>query len=345
MPVTVAVRSGGAGEKAQSPDSFSITFDAPVIVIGRGDASDVELPDPSVSHRHATIRQRGSDYILVDEGSTNGTFMGGVKLGAHAPRILKHKDMARVGRVWLEFRFDGGLGPSQTALATKELALSLVARALDGQGQIGGPRVTVIEGPDSGNALALEQGGRVYIIGRGSESDLALEDSDASRRHVQLVRRADQLLVHDLGSKNGAELGGKRLDDRDHAWKPGVELRIGKNLLAYQYGAADALAELERAPDEKNGPDEPLAPPDLDPPAPSRARGRSPPAAQLANAGEPAPGEGARGGGAPIAELPSFAPQSSRAKPGWTGTDFLVVLLALVVFGLSVVGLVWLFRG
>src|SRR5262249_38029541 len=153
MPVTVVVRSGNAGRKDHGPDSLSITFDAPVIVIGRGESSEVRLPDPSVSHRHATIRQRGSDYILVDEGSTNGTFMVGMKLAAHAPLILKLNDIARVGRVLLEFRFDAALPPAQTAMATKELALALVARALEAQGELGGPRITVVEGPDRGASL------------------------------------------------------------------------------------------------------------------------------------------------------------------------------------------------
>src|SRR5262245_52114401 len=111
MPVTVIVRSGGQPKVPPSPGeprppSLSLTLDSPMIVIGRGEGSEVRLPDPSVSHRHATIRQRGNEYILVDEGSTNGTFMGGVKLGALAPRILKHGDLARVGRVWIEVRFD-----------------------------------------------------------------------------------------------------------------------------------------------------------------------------------------------------------------------------------------------
>ena len=67
MPLTVVVRTGDA---ASLP---SITFDAPRIVIGRGDGCEVLLPDPSISHRHASIRQRGTDYIVIDEGSSNGT--------------------------------------------------------------------------------------------------------------------------------------------------------------------------------------------------------------------------------------------------------------------------------
>src|SRR5215470_9867827 len=143
MPVTVIIRSGAQSKEAGP----SLTLDAPTIVVGRGESSEIRLPDPSVSHRHATIRARGSEYILVDEGSTNGTFMGGVKLGALAPRILKHGDLARVGRVWIEVRFDNPVPAAQTTLATKELALALVARAMGGQGEPGGPRVSVTDGP------------------------------------------------------------------------------------------------------------------------------------------------------------------------------------------------------
>jgi pSer/pThr/pTyr-binding forkhead associated (FHA) protein len=337
--VTVVVRSGNGGRKEHAPDSLSITFDAPVVVIGRGESSEVRLPDPSVSHRHATIRQRGSDYILIDEGSTNGTFMGGVKLGAHAPRILKHKDIARVGRVWLEFRFDGALAPAQTTMATKELALSLVARALEAQGELGGPRITVVEGPDRGASLLLEDAGRAYVLGRGSDADLAIEDNDASRRHVQIVRRADQVLVRDLDSKNGAELAGRQLDERDQVWRAGDALRVGQNVFIYRHGAVEALAELEQAADEKLRPDEPLAPPDVERPPTGRAR--EPSFADHAVPSEPAP----PGDAAPIAEVPFVSPPERRGKPGWTGTDFIVVLFALAVLALSIVGLVWLLRG
>ena len=114
-----------------------------------------------MSHRHATIRQRGSEYILVDEGSTNGTFMGGVKLGAHAPRILRHGDLARVGRVWLEVRFDNQVPPAQTVLATKELALALVARAMDGAGRARRPaRHRDVSGPDQGKEHVARRAGR-----------------------------------------------------------------------------------------------------------------------------------------------------------------------------------------
>jgi pSer/pThr/pTyr-binding forkhead associated (FHA) protein len=309
-----------------------------MVVIGRGEGSEVRLPDPSVSHRHATIRQRGSEYILVDEGSANGTFMGGVKLGAHAPRILRHGDLARVGRVWLEIRFDGAVPTAQTVMATKELALALVARALDAQGEKGGPRVSVTEGPDQGKSMSLDEPSRAYVIGRGHEVDLVVEDVDASRRHVQVVRRADQVTVRDLGSKNGAELGGESLNDRERAWRIGETLRIGKNTFAYEHPAIDALAELERAADEKIRADEPIPPPDVVPP-PGASEPGPKPTKGAADAGA------ADAGAAPIAEVPRRNDAIKRTKAGWNSTDFIVVLLALGVLALSVVGLFWLLKG
>jgi pSer/pThr/pTyr-binding forkhead associated (FHA) protein len=346
MPVTVIVRSGasakGEGVPARTP--LSITCEAPLIVIGRGEGCDVRLPDPSVSHRHATIRQRGHEYILVDEGSVNGTFIGTVKLGAQAPRILRHGDLARVGRVWLELRFDNQVPPAQSLLATKELALALVARALDAQGELGGPRITVTEGPDRGKSLALEESGRAYVLGRGREADLVLEDNDASRRHVQIVRRADQVLARDLGSKNGAEIAGERLEQRDRVWRIDQQLRVGQNVFVYRHAAIDALSELERAADEKIREGEAIAPP-------LPVAVSAPPSKESASVTPPDHGERTDGTGrdlgaaAPIAEMPrrSHAPAPRRA--GWTGTDVMVVLLAVGVLVLSGIGLYWLLKG
>jgi pSer/pThr/pTyr-binding forkhead associated (FHA) protein len=345
MPITVIVRSGADSKEG----NLSLTLDSPMVVIGRGEGSEIRLPDPSVSHRHATIRARGSEYILVDEGSTNGTFMGGVKLGALAPRILKHGDLARFGRVWLEVRFDNQVPPAQTALATKELALALVARAMKGEGEPGGPRVTVVEGPDKGKEMPLDEPGRAYVIGRGKDLDLVLEDVDASRRHVEVVRRADQVTVRDLGSKNGAALADQRLDGTGRPWRHDQELRVGGNTFAFRYPALQALGELERAADEKIRADESIPPPELpSPAAPADAAPTGSAKSAKRSSVRPEAGrapDGQVGGGAPIAEVPRERVAAPRKKSGWNSTDFLVVLLALGVLALSAVGLYWLLRG
>src|SRR5206468_4043247 len=100
------------------------------IVIGRGQSCDLRLPDPSVSHRHATVQSKGAEFLLIDEGSTNGTFVGGVRLAPRTTRVLRSGDMIRVGRVWLEARIDQTPPTRDAANATRDLALALVSQAM-----------------------------------------------------------------------------------------------------------------------------------------------------------------------------------------------------------------------
>jgi pSer/pThr/pTyr-binding forkhead associated (FHA) protein len=57
----------------------------PVVNIGRGDYNDVVIADPSVSTMHAKLQRREAIWILVDLGSTNGTFVEGERLTGEAP--------------------------------------------------------------------------------------------------------------------------------------------------------------------------------------------------------------------------------------------------------------------
>ncbi len=325
MALTVVVRSG---DPRATP---AITFDAPRIVIGRGQGCEVRLPDASVSHRHASIRQRGSDYIVVDEGSTNGTFVGPVRLSAQSPRVLRNGDLLRVGRVWLEVRIEHAPPTPNPALATREIALGLVAGALAAQGETPLVRVRVMEGPDAGRELELRELDRCYVLGRFGNVDMALDDVDVSRRHVEIFRKGGQLKVRDLGSKNGTRLGDRKLEsDKEAPWPAGVPLWVGANRLELEDPLAEALEELEHAADERMRDEDSVEPP------PASA---SPPAVE--DSGEPMPTE--LRPAPPIAALPERAPKRAPSKTGWGTTDLLVALIALVVLAASILGLLWLF--
>src|SRR5262245_50092319 len=160
MALTVVIRSGELKTPA------TITFDAPRIVIGRGDGCEVRLPDPSVSHRHASIRQRGTDYVIVDEGSTNGTFVGPVRLSPQAPRVVRPGDLVRVGRIWLELKIEQAVPSGNPQQTTREIALSLVQNALRSQGEAAAATVRIEQGPEAGKELVLAEFERVYVLGR-----------------------------------------------------------------------------------------------------------------------------------------------------------------------------------
>ncbi|HEX7671490.1 MAG TPA: FHA domain-containing protein [Polyangiaceae bacterium] len=329
MALTIVVRS------AEGKSAPRITFDAPRIVIGRGDGCEVRLPDPSVSHRHASIRQRGAEYIVMDEGSTNGTFAGPVKLSPQAPRVIRSGDLLRVGRVWLEVLVEQALPTQNGPLATRELALALVADALASEGSSAALEVKVVEGPGAGAKLVIDAFDHAFVVGRAKSADLDLDDSDLSRRHLEIIRRGERLVVRDLGSKNGSALGDKKLEPNEETtWPKGETLKLGKCRLAYEDPVGEALEELERAADERI-----LASELIDPPtSTSSPRPAASPGASSTDTFDTS----SLKRGAPITARPRRTVPSESV--GWTAGDVFVALIAVGVLALSIAGLIWLMR-
>jgi pSer/pThr/pTyr-binding forkhead associated (FHA) protein len=328
MALTVTVLSGN--DRAAS--ALRLTFDAPRIVIGRSEGCDVRLPDPSVSLRHASIRARGTESLIVDEGSKNGTLLGKVLLSPQSPRVLRSGDRVRIGRIWLEIGLGPAAGPPATAAAARGLALALGTASRTERGEAAEPRLVVVEGPDNGKTLALSEVGRLYVLGRANEAHLPLDDTDASRRHVGVTWKSDRVVVQDLASRGGATLDGVPFGGSETVWRPGQALALGRNVLALIHPAAEALAELERGPDEAMTAEERA---DLDDPAPS-----TPPPLAAGELDTPLPpsADGFPETPAPSAVSPRAVAKAKSARGGWGVTDAAVVLLALGVLILSVVG-------
>jgi pSer/pThr/pTyr-binding forkhead associated (FHA) protein len=216
------------------------------------------------------------------------------------------------------------------ALATCEMALALVAEALSAEGAPAAPRVQIAEGPGAGAELTLDTPARVYVVGRMKSADLSIDDPDLSRRHVELVRKGDKLMIIDLGSKNGTVLGERRLDSGEEAaWPKGMGLQIGKTRLVYEDPLGDALDQLERAADERIRDNELIDPPTGTSRAPNPA-----------TTGTTAANSARRR--APVSLKPH---RTAETDPGgWTLADVFVALFAVVVLGMSIAGLVWLMR-
>jgi diguanylate cyclase (GGDEF)-like protein len=64
------------------------------ILIGRDAGCHVELPDDSVSRRHALLRPTETGFVVVDLGSTNGTYVNESRVDV---RVLEPSDRVRFG--------------------------------------------------------------------------------------------------------------------------------------------------------------------------------------------------------------------------------------------------------
>jgi FHA domain len=79
-----------------------IALDSQAITLGRGRTNDVPLPDDEyASTRHARIEPRRDGIWVEDIGSTNGTFVNGIRLTRE--RRLAPGDVVRIGETDLRF--------------------------------------------------------------------------------------------------------------------------------------------------------------------------------------------------------------------------------------------------
>ncbi len=99
-----------------------IPLDRAVTHIGRGLTADIRLEDCHASRRHAIIAQRGDGARVLDDRSSNGTFVNG---RAVAVGYLNDGDVLRIGRA--VFRFVE-IGPQRGAPPLRRIPLPVRAR-------------------------------------------------------------------------------------------------------------------------------------------------------------------------------------------------------------------------
>ena len=80
----------------------SVPLTASGVLIGRNPECTLVLSDDFASGRHARIYPDGDGWLIDDLGSTNGTFVGGERIGQGVP--LGEGARVRIGQTVLEAR-------------------------------------------------------------------------------------------------------------------------------------------------------------------------------------------------------------------------------------------------
>jgi len=314
VPVTLVVRRRG------EPELAPVAFDAPRVAIGRGASCDLRIPDASVSGRHASIRAHGAQWVVVDEGSTNGTKLNGEKLASQSPRPLRTGDVLTFGRIDVAVKL--GAAPASSPQQTREIALALVSRALGGDDAR--PRVVVASGADAGATLDLAG---TKTIGRDPRCALRLTDRGVPPIALEVAVEGSRVRVHRRDERTDARLGERVIGDDGLAWGDGVTLTLASTALVLEDPIARALDASSLGEDEKLS----LLPPPEPEPQPV-------PAPVVV---EPAP--------EPMAE-PKKEPERPKfdRRRSWRGAtvafEVVALVLALAVLGGSIAGLLWLLK-
>lgn len=84
--------------------------------IGRVDDNSFPIAESSVSSHHCEVQLRGTEVIIKDLNSTNGTFIAGEKVTGEA--VLKPGQILRLGQIELRLDVEGAApAPAPTASA------------------------------------------------------------------------------------------------------------------------------------------------------------------------------------------------------------------------------------
>lgn len=89
--------------KAEGPlKGMKFDLHAALTNIGRGEHNDIAIRDESISDSHAKIQKRGDGWWIVDQGSTNGTYVGGRRV--QGEQKLEGSPDLRFGGIKMTFR-------------------------------------------------------------------------------------------------------------------------------------------------------------------------------------------------------------------------------------------------
>jgi pSer/pThr/pTyr-binding forkhead associated (FHA) protein len=194
--------------------------------VGR-DAADILIPDPTVSRRHAQVTLEEGLVTVEDQGSTNGTYVGGRKLAPGERAGAFAGDEVRFGSVVLSLVLPGGAarpaeGPAEaSAVPPTDRGAAVAVLALD-----------------DGTEFPLYPG--VNSIGRRSGNQVVLADAFMSGRHAEITCNEDgSAQLVDVGSTNGTFVGADRLAANvPLALTEGTVVRLGKTPVTFHATAA-----------------------------------------------------------------------------------------------------------
>ena len=83
-----------------SDEGRTVTLQQPAVAIGTLGESDLILTDPTVSRKHAVVEEKADGYVIRDLGSTNGTFLDGVRI---REGYLSPGSVIRLGKTEIAF--------------------------------------------------------------------------------------------------------------------------------------------------------------------------------------------------------------------------------------------------
>lgn len=211
------------------------TLEKPEHRIGRAMDCDIVVDNLGVSRHHCSVKQDGSNWVVEDAGSNNGTFVGGQKVTRHT---LKTGERIVLGKHSLVFDAVGtavmAVGKKGPAAMGGEMTMfvdqAALAKAM--ASEVGGKRMV----------LVLTQGGRDVILPLlKEETTIGSAGADVPAKgflvkaiQAKLLRNGATHRIQSQGGWRSVKVNGHKVADA--ALKAGDIISIAGQSFTYKPG-------------------------------------------------------------------------------------------------------------
>ena len=125
--------------------------------IGRVEDNTFQIAEPSVSSHHCEVLLRGSDVVIRDLNSTNGTYVNGEKV---TESVIKPGQILRLGQIEIRLETDAPAAPAkkqidQTLVMQRGVSLNELEK---------GTRTSGFDTKGSGFSKKNDKGNKIFWI-------------------------------------------------------------------------------------------------------------------------------------------------------------------------------------
>jgi two-component system response regulator HydG len=199
MPELVFFRRGD--------EVLRFNVDRPRVVLGRGEKSDVVIPDAEVSRQQLALVQADNKFF-VEDLSGKGTLIAGAR--AFERTELKDGTDIALGQWSAVFRAQSS---SESESATEVSGTQTEHQPRDSTTQRWqAAQVRIRQGPNESFKPLV---GESFTVGKDPGNDLVIDDKFISGKHARITRKDGMFQVVDQRSTNGTFIGPVRVYDAE----------------------------------------------------------------------------------------------------------------------------------
>ena len=175
----------------------TIPLGGDVTKIGRASINDVQLEDIGVSTKHARLERRDDAFELIDNSSTNGTFINDQRVER---RIIRYGDAFNIMDYKLVLVDNNKLNKQQPGTsepadhtATVAVDVSNLGDLMKKKASVGEAALLLENGPNAGSSLPLNRVS--FSIGKADSCNLKLSGWLAPKVAARITRRGSGYIL------------------------------------------------------------------------------------------------------------------------------------------------------